>query len=247
MNQIQMPPLSKINKTLIILSAAVFLIGSIAYAWMQIPMGLYLGLSLEGMMSGKIYQLITYPFWQVGVFAIIFQSLVLWWTGSELEYKWGSKFYLAFVASTIVVTAFLFLAISFVFNATGVMQGSTMVGMSGLTLGLLFAYAMQFPDRQFSFFMLFPMKAKHFCLLLAAIEVYQILFSPFGNSLWGHLLGGLWAVGLLKYMSWRATSPKTIRKSKSQLQAEELRRGFKVVTTDKDGKDDKNDGPKYWH
>jgi membrane associated rhomboid family serine protease len=245
--QMQIPPLTKINKTLIIISAAIFLIGSIGYAWLKIPMGIYLGLSLEGMMSGKIYQLLTYPFWQMGIFPLIFQCLILWWTGSELEYKWGTRFYLVFVASTIVVTAFLFLVVSLFLNATGIMQGSTMVGMSGLTLGLLFAYAMQFPDRQFSFFMLFPMKAKHFCLLLAAIEVYQVLFSPYGSSIWGHLLGGIWAIALLKYMSWKATGSKTIRKSKSQLQAEELRKSFKVITTDKDGKDGKNDGPKYWH
>ncbi len=244
MSQFHVPPLTKINKTLIVLSVAIFLMGSIGYAWLKIPMGLYFGLSLEGIMSGKVYQLITYPFWQMGIFPLIFQSLILWWTGSELEYKWGPRFYLLFVVSTMVMSAILFLILSFVFNATGIMQGSTMVGMSGLTLGLLFAYAMQFPDRQFSFFMLFPMKAKHFCLLLAAIEVYQVLFSPFGSSLWGHMLGGLWAISLLKYMSWRASSPKTIRKSRSQIQAEELRKSFKVITTDKD---DKNDGPKYWH
>lgn len=243
-NQIQMPPLTKSNKILIILSAGIFLAGSIAYAWLKVPVGLYLGLSLEGMMSGKLYQLLTYPFWQMGIFPLIFQCLILWWTGSELEYKWGKKFYLSFVISTLVVSAFLFLVLSLIFNALGIMQGSTMVGMSGLTLGLLFAYAMQYPDREFSFFMLFPMKAKHFCLLLAAIEVYQVLFSPFGSSLWGHLLGGLWAVGLLKYMSWRSSTPKTIRKSRSQLQAEQLRKSFKVISTDKE---DKNDGPKYWH
>lgn len=242
--QFQVPPLTKINKTLIVLSVAVYVLGSIGYMSFQIPMGLYLGISFSGMMSGKIYQLLTYPFWQIGIFPLVFQSLILWWTGSELEYKWGSRFYLAFVVSTIVVTAFLFLVLSFIFNALGIMQNSTMVGMSGLTLGLLFAYAMQFPDRQFSFFMLFPMKAKHFCLLLAAIEVYQVLFSPFGATIWGHLLGGIWAASLLKYMSWKAANPKKIRKSKSQLQAEELRRSFKVVPSDKD---EKNDGPKYWH
>ncbi len=237
------PPMTKINKALIFSSVAVFLIGSIAHAWLKIPMSLYLGLSFEGLMTGKVYQLVTYPFWQMGIFPLIFQSLILWWTGSELEQKWGQKFYLVFIASTIVVTGFLFLLLSFVFNALGVLQGSVMIGMSGLTLALLFAYAMQYPDRQFSFFMLFPMPAKYFCLLLAAIEVYQILFSPFGSSLWGHLLGGLWGVGLIKYMSWKAR-PKTVRKSKSQLQAEELRKSFKVISTDKD---DKNDGPKYWH
>ena len=244
MNQMYVPPLTKVNKVLIFASIAVFLLGSIAHAWLKVPMGLYLGLSFEGVITGKVYQLVTYPFWQMGIFPLIFQSLILWWTGSELEEKWGQKFYLAFVGSTIVVSAFLFLVISFVFNAVGIFQGSVMVGMSGLTLSLLFAYAMLFPERQFSFFMLFPMQAKYFCLLLAGIEVYQILFSPFGSSLWGRLIGGLWGVGLLKYMSWKAMRPKTIRKSRSQIQAEELRKSFKVISTDKD---DKNDGPKYWH
>ena len=238
-----MPPLTRTNKIVIFTCAFTFLLGSIAHFWFKIPISVYLGLSLEGLMTGKIYQLITYPFWQVGIFPLIFQSLILWWTGGELEQKWGPRFYRIFVASTIVVTGFIFLVLSFLFNALGIFSGSVMIGLSGLTLALLFAYAMQYPDRQFSFFMLFPMPAKYFCLLLAAIEVYQILFSPFGASLWGHLLGGLWGVGLIKYMSWKVR-PKTLRKTKSQIMAEELRKSFKVISSDKD---DKNDGPKYWH
>lgn len=242
MNQIYVPPLTKINKLLIVISVVIFLLGSIFHASMDFPVGMYLGLSLEGMLSGKIYQLITYPFWQMGVFALLFQSLILWWTGSELEMKWGSKFYLSFVVSTIVVSAFLFIVLSYFFNLMGFLQGSVLVGMSGLTLGLLFAYAMLFPDRQFSFFMLFPMPAKYFCLLLAAIQLYQVFFSSYGSSLWGHLIGGVWGAGLLKYMSWKS-GPRTIRKTRSQLQAEELRKSFKVITSEKDDKD----GPKYWH
>lgn len=239
--QMQIPPLTKINKIFIIASAAFFVVGSIMYAWFKFPVGVYMGLSLEGMMSGKIYQLITYPFWQGGLMPFIFQSLILWWTGSELEQRWGQRFYLVYLVSTVVVSGVLFLLISFVLNYSGLMLGSSMVGMSGITLALLFSYAMLFPDRQFSFFMLFPMPAKYFCLLLAAIEVYQILFSPFGSSLWGHLLGGLWGGGLIKFMSTKSTGGK---KSRSQIQAEALRKRFKIISSDQD---DKNDGPKYWH
>jgi len=239
----QVPRLTQTNKILLIISLFFFLLGSIAYQWMNIPVTIYLGLGWEGIAQGRIYQFLTYPFWQAGLFPFLFQSLLLWWTGGDLESHWGTKFYRFFVASTLIVMGLLFIVLSLVFNATGIMQGSTLVGMSGLTFALLFAYASIFPDRQFSFLMLFPMKAWHFCLLLGAIELYQILFSPFGAALWGHLIGAGWGIFLLKYLSWRSRRGPT--KTRSQRNAEVLRKSFKVI---KSGQDEpKNTDPKYWH
>jgi membrane associated rhomboid family serine protease len=72
---------------------------------------------------------------------------------------------------------------------------SIVIGASGAIYGLLLAYALYFPDRPILAFMLFPMPAKYFVLLIGAIAFYSSLGAGSGVANATHL-GGL-AVGYL--------------------------------------------------
>jgi membrane associated rhomboid family serine protease len=82
----------------------------------------------------------------------------------------------------------------------GIMDQAT-VGASGAVFGVLFAYGFLFPNTELYIYFLFPIKAKYFVALYAAIE----LFSGFNNSAgdnvahFAHLGGMLFAFILLKY------------------------------------------------
>src|SRR5688572_20626882 len=44
-----------------------------------------------------VWQLFTYMFLHsTGVFHVLFNMLVLWWFGAELESRWGTKFFLTY-------------------------------------------------------------------------------------------------------------------------------------------------------
>ena len=91
----------------------------------------------------------------------------------------------------------------------GIIDQAT-VGASGAVFGVLFAYGFLFPNTELYIYFLFPIKAKYFVALYAAIE----LFSGFSNSAgdnvahFAHLGGMLFAFILLKY--WQRTNRRSL-------------------------------------
>jgi membrane associated rhomboid family serine protease len=137
-------------------------------------LGSYLALSSDGFSSGLIYQLITYPFIEASFMGLLFEGLLLWFIGSELESKWGRKFYIEFFLISILSVAPLYLILSKTLGLS-----APLMGITGFNYALLVAYAIIYSERQLMFMMIFPMKAKYFCLLLAGIQLYTglLLFS----------------------------------------------------------------------
>ena len=80
--------------------------------------------------------------------------------------------------------------------ATTVVPGITFTGtwlqllVAGAIFGLLVAFALMFPSRVVYVFMLFPMRAKYFVILLGALELVLSLDRGGGVSHFAHL-GGL--------------------------------------------------------
>jgi membrane associated rhomboid family serine protease len=78
--------------------------------------------------------------------------LGLWMFGSELERLWGRQRYLTFLAVSVAVAALAQLAVTFVLGSR-----APTVGASGALFGLLLAYALSFPRRQFDLVGFLPM------------------------------------------------------------------------------------------
>ena len=93
-SQIYLPKLTLINKSLIIISAAVFIIDFIMAKSGMGSLNALMGLSAERVFSGHIYSLITYPFLSQSIIEVILNCLMLWLMGSEFEANWGQKRYL---------------------------------------------------------------------------------------------------------------------------------------------------------
>jgi len=230
------PNLTKVNKILLISSGICFLLATILKAIGAFSLVKVLGLSASGLFHGLIFQLVTYPFVEVQLMNFIFNGLVIWFIGSELEGQWGVKIYTRFLFFTVILVGLIFSLVNLIFFFGTPIYFASLQGLSGINFALLIAYSILYPDRQMAFMMFFPMKAKTFCWILAGIEGYLAIFNSITTS-WAHLL----AMGIALVMI-RFQSKPLIRKALNSPWKSNIR-GKKHLYVVKD--DDKNP-PKYW-
>ena len=111
------------------------------------------------------WQPVTYAFLHGSTSHLFFNMLGLWMFGAELEQFWGEKRYLQFITVCVVTAAVAQLLVT-------QLMGSTVptLGISGGIYGLLLAYALSFPRRQFDLVGFVPM-----LLLMAPSQTLNIL------------------------------------------------------------------------
>jgi membrane associated rhomboid family serine protease len=197
----------------------------------------------------KGWQLLSYMFLHsLSISHILLNMLSLWFIGAELEQRWGPRFFLLyFLGSGVGAALFYCIAVTFYYAFTGKQSLllTPVVGASGGVFGLLLAYGLLFGERTLSFFMLFPMKAKYFVMILGAVEVMTLLSTGVMGGEIANLahLGGLLA-GFLILWTWtrlqryKATAAKENRFKKAG--------GLRLVV-DNDKKPGDKGGPKYWN
>lgn len=160
----------------------------------------YLGLVPVDVIRGWIWQLVTYAFLHStdNYSHILFNLLMMWMVGGDLERHWGSQKYLTYwlvcaVGAGVCVTlAGAFRGVS---NPT--------IGASGAIYGLLLAYGMIFAERRFLFMLLFPIKARTLAWILFAVAFISNL-TPQGDRI-SHVahLGGMIVGWLYLKRAWR--------------------------------------------
>jgi membrane associated rhomboid family serine protease len=138
------------------------------------------------------WQLFTYLFLHGGFMHILVNMFMLWMFGSDLERDWGTRRFLQYYflcgagAGVCVVLA------SLIFGGMDIPT----IGASGAIFCLLLAFVFLYPDRIILFMLIFPIKAKYFVMIMAAIEfMYSLSGSMSGVSHIAHLGGAV--VGFL--------------------------------------------------
>ncbi len=247
-----MMPMTKVVKWLMIVSVAIWLVFQVIIEryFLSSPQVTYVfGLvPLSVIKSFYVWQFATYIFLHsLNPMHILFNMLLLWWLGSELEQRWGSKFFLTYFLVSGIGAAVIYTAVIFLHGLiTGSFAGFTnpVIGASGAIFGLMLAYGMIFGERVVYFMMVFPMKAKFFVIILGAMEVVTLLNSGIGGSEVANLahLGGI-AAGYIFLKSYTA-----FQQSKWRKQSGGRGRGLRLVVNN-DRKEEKKDGdgPKYWN
>jgi membrane associated rhomboid family serine protease len=146
-----------------------------------------------------VWQLVTYMFLHGGVFHLLFNMLALWMFGTELERIWGTRYFLRFYMLTGIGAGALTVLVSLLpFGFSAALYGSTIIGASGAIYGLLLAYALYFPDRPIYMYMVFPIPAKYFVMIMGALAFYASLADNSGVANATHLGGLLVGYLLLK-------------------------------------------------
>src|SRR6476659_3506581 len=178
-------PVSSTLKALIAVNVVVFLAQEI------LPLTGVFGLHPILVVRGWLWQLATYMFLHGGLFHILFNMLALWMFGAELERLWGTRYFLRFYFVTGIGAGLLTVLFSFLpFDAARQVYYSNVIGASGAIYGLLLAYGLYFPDRPIYMYLVFPIPARYFVMIMGALAFYSSLAVSNGIASATHL-GGL--------------------------------------------------------
>jgi membrane associated rhomboid family serine protease len=180
--------LTKIVKILIIINVSLFIVDTLLDGRLQDLLGLSPEKAIYGL---QIWQIVTYMFVHANVFHLLFNMLALWMFGGPVEEAMGSKkflryYFLCGLGAALCVCIFSWHSLS--------------IGASGAIFGILVAFGMLFPEAPVLVFFIFPMRAKYFVLLFAAIELFVTLsYTRDSIAHFAHLGGMLTGYLYLKY------------------------------------------------
>ena len=237
MNNIHLPKIDSINKTIIIGLVSLFLInGFLGFAKMSLYP--YMALSLDGLASGKVWTLLTYPLLPGGLIEIIFNALIIWFIGSDLSSLWGRQRYLQFIGATTLGAALIALGVSAFGFAP---PASTLAGASAFCSALCIAYGIINPERTMYFFF-FPLQAKWFVIILVGMNLYNGIFSPGHVLAWSQL--GAMASGYA-WMVWISSARKKENQSDQGVQRrKKVNKSHLKIVTEQD-ESEEEDKPTY--
>jgi len=185
----------------------------------------FFGLTVPAVFSHfRIYQFVTYLFVHGDFVHLLFNMLILYMFGRELELCWGTPFFLRYYFISGIGAGIC--SIPFIWGID-----APLIGASGALFALLIAYGLLFPDRVIT---LFPipvrMKARQMVLIFVGIELL-LLFSRGGGggiAHFAHLGGALIGFICLKWpvlLKRRERSPSdSTRTDSRELFQDELNR-----------------------
>src|SRR3954451_2071606 len=132
----------------------------------------WLGLSPQQVIEHRwIWQPVTYMFLHAAnPTHILFNMLILWMFGVELERMWRTNYFVKVYAITGVGAGLISILVSLLpFAATRGTYDANIIGASGALYGLLLAFALYYPNRPILMFFFFPVPAKYFVAILGAV------------------------------------------------------------------------------
>lgn len=252
MNQynVQVTPFTKTVKALVITNVVIWVVGVLILQGMILKnsaiFDIFALTPARVLSDFWIWQPFTYMFLHSSSpFHVLFNMLVIWWFGAELEARWGSRFFLTYYLVCGVGAGLIYLAgcvIYYLITGQVMAMATPLVGASGATYGLLLAFGILFGDRVIHFMMLFPMKARYFVMIIGLVELVTLMDSGM-NSQTANLahLGGI-AVGFI-YLSIVAR----LRSQRNSGGAKRGRRLKLVVDNERKSPDSSSGGPRYWN
>jgi len=241
-------PLTPVVKWLIIATVAIwFVFQVLVEGFLKVPFTNFLSLVPSRVIfQFHIWELVTYMFLHsMQITHILFNMLMLWFFGAELEQRWGGKYFLFYYFFTGIGAAVLYcLGMAGWAAATGSQTGLMVpvVGASGAIFGLMLAQGILFGDRVVLFFMLFPMKTRYFVMIMGGVQIASMLTSGVSGGEVAYLahIGGLASgyVALLLMSRWK--NYENFKKSKKK------GRNLRLVVDNENPKKSDN-GPRYWN
>ncbi len=217
-------PITYAVRALIIANVAVFLPTFFAQAVFFDYFGLVPELVLT---RGRIWQVATYAFLHADAIHILFNMLIVWMFGVDLERRWGAAGFTKYYMVCAIGAAATVVAVSLLpYDGTRAMYAAATVGASGACYGLLLAWGVLFPTRQLLLFFVFPVQARYAVMIFGAMAFFSSLSSSGGIvSHFAHL-GGL-VVGYLYLKGVRGVR-YSMQSAATRFRFMRARRKFKV-------------------
>jgi len=149
-----------------------------------------LALSPEGLLSGKIWQLVTYALMHSvgGIWHILINCLMLWWFGQMVESRLGTKRFLYFTLAGAAIGGVAYVAWQLAAGRAGYV-----IGASGAAMALLILGTFWYPTTQLLFMFVIRMPLWIGAAILVGMDVLRALAgSDSGIAFQAHLGGALW-------------------------------------------------------
>ena len=169
----------------------------------------------KALRGGYIWQFITYSFLHADFFHILFNMLVLFWFGREMEALLGRHSFLglylvgAFVAGLAHSLAYV-----------GATEQRLVVGASGAVFAVLVLFACYFPNRYVLVFFFLPMKIKYLVALLIGANLMMASAGGSDIAVLAHLGGAAYGFIYYRYRHVIESLPSMLAgRSKSLAQA----------------------------
>jgi membrane associated rhomboid family serine protease len=252
-NQISpVPPLTRTTKAIIITCVAVYFVDFLLNAF-QIRFGEYQLTELLGLVPGYIiqkgwvWQFGTYIFMHGNHLHLLLNMLILWYFGAEIEMRIGTKQFITYFFLCGIGAGLFNFGVSYLMNDTSRLL-SPIIGASGAIYGILAAYGLFFGERYFLVFFLFPMKAKYFVLLIAAIELITGAKPTAADNVahFAHL-GGMIVGSLYIYLKFIRAGRGGGGKSQRDIERERLKKQFTLIVNDSSTQQEDDDKGPYWN
>lgn len=179
-----------------------FLVPAQSFLWME----RHLALSLDGILHGEIWQLLTFQFLHGGFWHIVLNGMGLYFLGRFMEQAIGGRRFLTLYFLTGTLGGLLQVVTTFLPVHTDI----PVVGASAGLMGLLGAFAAMYPHRLVTvLIVIFPvtLRARTLFWILTAISVAGAIY-PFGGVAHAAHLGGILAgVGYVRFILNRRRTP----------------------------------------
>ncbi len=204
----RIPP---VTRALLVLVAAGYLLTLAAPG-----AAMWLALVPGAVFAGQVWRLVTYAFLETSIVSVLFDLLLAWSFGSEIEPRWGSRRYALFLLWA---------------TAAAAMLGLFVGGGAGFTpplLALIFAWMLEGPSQKLTFFGVLPMTRLGFAILALVLAVFSELQATRSPLRLLFVLGGL-PVAWLFVRGFRGGGPRFPR-----MRNPFRRRRFTVVDTGRD-------------
>jgi len=166
---LMIPKITKIVKAILIINITIFIISQ----FFPKIINLFLWDNKLIINNFELWRLLTFSFIHTDVLNLVFNSLMLWYIGSELESKWGTKNFIKFFLLINILSS----SLSLLFPINGIFWGS-----NTFVLGLITAYAIYFPEQIMYFMFIIPIKMKWFVAIIASINLLMLKSGIFSTS-----------------------------------------------------------------
>jgi membrane associated rhomboid family serine protease len=207
---LSLPPFTKAVKWLIGINVAIYfglLLLGLANRELAAEIELIGSLIPAAVAHGYVFQVITYAFLHDphSITHILFNMLILWMFGSQIEMDFGTRQFLEFYFWCLIGAALVTIGVSYM-TFIGGNPAQPTIGASGALFGIYAAFGMLHGEQEI---MMFPipitMKAKYFVWILVVVTVALALAQASGSrsasvAYTAHLGGLLFGYIYLKFL-----------------------------------------------
>jgi rhomboid family protein len=183
----------RIIKILMIVNVSIFILEKLLESFGALGPGAlsaWFGVSTEGLTRDLyVWQPVTYMFLHADLMHLLFNMLVLWMFGGDVEARLGPKTFLGLYLGAGICAGICYAAFAL---APGMVR-IPCIGASGSIMGVVVFAGLLDPNRTVLFMLFFPMRLRTLIWLLVALDLFYFITEQGGNGVANsaHLGGAL--------------------------------------------------------